>query len=611
MSDGFHEEESLGKVYDRRLAGRLFGYLRPYRTVVSFSVALLLLISGLNAAGPIIVLFAIDHHISSGKLDGLDVLVLLYAIILLVRFGLSFLQTYLMIWIGQHIMFDLRRQIFRHVQTQDLAYFDRHPVGRLITRITTDVDVLNELFTSGVVSIFGDLFLLTGIVTAMLWINWKLALVSFLVIPLLMTATMIFKLKVRKSFRTIRTCVAKINSFLQENITGMSVVQLFRQEQRQAEEFRKRNREHLDAFLESIFYYAVFYPVVNLLGAVSVALILWYGGLQVLAGTLTLGSVVAFIQYSERFFRPISDLSEKFNILQSAMASAERIFSLLDSRPSILQPNRPFGKRVRGAIEFEDVDFSYASEAAVLKDVTFRVEPGEKVAIVGATGAGKSTIIGLLARFYDVQSGAIRVDGQDVRQWDLRQLRDGMAIVLQDPFLFRGSMEENIGLWETSFDTSRIRAAARRVRAEEFVLATPDGYSTPVSERGTSLSVGQRQLLAFARALVRNPAILILDEATSSVDTETEIRIQEALAELMQNRTALIVAHRLSTIQSCDRIVVLHKGEIQEQGNHRELLERRGLYHRLFELQYKDQLPVQPGLASSLDEVRGSRTFSR
>ncbi len=585
----FHEEESLGRIYDSKLARRLLHYLRPYAGHVCLSVALLLFVAGLQVAGPFITLRAIDEYIVKGDLAGLNLIAAVFIGILVSEFVTSYVQVYLMNRTGQRIMFDLRTELFSHIQKLHLAYFDKHPVGRLITRVTTDVDVLNELFTSGVVAIFGDVFVLTGIVVAMVLINWKLALVAFLVIPLLATATIVFKRKVRSSFRWVRTCVARINSFLQENVTGIAVVQIFAQEERKFEEFKVRNGEHLQAYLQSIRYYSLFYPVVNLIGAVAVALILWYGGIQVISGALTLGSVVAFIQYSERFYRPISDLSEKFNILQGAMASSERIFTLLDTRPEVAPPECPVSSEIRGGIEFNSVGFSYDGRHPVLEGITFSVKPGEKVAIVGATGSGKSTIINLLSRFYDVQDGRICIDGVDVRERDLTELRRSMAVVLQDVFIFGGTIRDNIGLWGGQLEEDEIQEAARRVHIHDFIMGLPAGYSTPVAERGASLSVGQRQLLAFARALAHDPRILILDEATSSIDTETEVLIQEALNELMKDRTCLIVAHRLSTIQNCDRIIVLHQGRIREVGTHSQLVSAGGIYFKLYQLQYKEQ----------------------
>ena len=587
----YHEEEILGKAYDSRLARRLLKYLGPYRRVVAISVLLLIIVSGLRLVGPYLTLVAIDQYIMTGNSDGLTPIAVLFLLVLLVQLGVGFVQTYLMNWTGQKIMYDLRMEIFTHVQKLHMGFFDRNPVGRLITRITNDVDVLNELFTAGVVSIFGDIFTLAGIVLVMLWLNWKLALVCFSVVPLLFVATMIFKIKVRGSYRWVRRSVAKINAFLQENITGMSVVQIFVQERRKFHQFDERNSEYLKANLQSIFYYAVFYPVVNMLGVVAIALILWSGGSQVLAEMLTLGALVAFIQYSERFYKPISDLSEKLNILQNAMASSERIFSLLDTQPEILPPSQPRRPaKIEGAIEFKNVSFAYQEDTPVLKDIDLRVNPGEKVAIVGATGAGKSTLINLLCRFYDVQDGEISLDGVRIQDLDLGLLRQSISVVLQDAFLFRGSIEENIRLWGRPLGHQEVSRAARQVHAHEFIQALAGGYSAPVAERGAGLSVGQKQLLAFARALAHDPRLLVLDEATSSVDTETELLIQDALDQLMKDRTCLIIAHRLSTIQNCDRIIVLHKGQIQEEGSHLDLLKERGIYYKLYQLQYKDQL---------------------
>ncbi len=587
----YHEEEILGKAYDGRLARRLLKYLGPYRRVVAISILLLIIVSGLRLVGPYLTLVAIDQYIMTGDSDGLTPIAVLFLLVLLFQFGVGFVQTYLMNWTGQKIMYDLRMEIFTHVQKLHMGFFDRNPVGRLITRITNDVDVLNELFTAGVISIFGDIFTLAGIVLVMLWLNWKLALVCFSVVPLLFVATMIFKVKVRGSYRGVRRSVAKINAFLQENITGMSVVQIFVQERRKFHQFDERNSEYLKANLQSIFYYAVFYPVVNMLGVVAIALILWSGGSQVLGEMLTLGALVAFIQYSERFYKPISDLSEKLNILQSAMASSERIFTLLDTQPEILPPSQPLRPaKIEGTIEFKNVSFAYKEDTPVLKDIDLRVNPGEKVAIVGATGAGKSTLINLLCRFYDVQEGEISLDGVRIQDLDLGLLRQSIAVVLQDAFLFRGSIEENIRLWGRPLGQQEVSRAARQVHAHEFIQALAGGYTALVAERGAGLSVGQKQLLAFARALAHDPRLLVLDEATSSVDTETELLIQDALDQLMKDRTCLIIAHRLSTIQNCDRIIVLHKGQIQEEGSHLDLLKERGIYYKLYQLQYKEQM---------------------
>ncbi len=590
MSD-YHEEEVLGKAYDSHLARRLLSYLRPYRWIVAISVFLLLLVSGLQLVGPLLTEIAIDEHIRKGDLGGLNRIALIFLGVLVLQFLLSFAQTYLMNWTGQKIMQDLRLQIFSHIQTLHVGYFDKNPVGRIITRITTDVDVLNELFTAGVVSIFGDIFLLAGIVGVMLWLDWKLALVCFSVLPLLALTTAVFKLKVRGSYRWVRTCIAKINAFLQENITGMSVVQLFVQEERKFDEFEERNRDHLNANLKSILYYALFYPVVSLIGSLAVALILWYGGAQIIQNTLTLGVLVAFIQYSDRFFKPISDLSEKFNILLNAMVSSERIFRLLDTQTTVPPPTHPLSPTiVKGKIEFKDISFHYNEGTPVLSNVNLTIEAGEKVAIVGPTGSGKSTLINLLCRFYDVQSGEILIDGVDVRKMDLEALRQLTSVVLQDVFLFSGTIEENIRLWQRDIDRQQVEAAAKFVNASRFVERMPNGLDSHVAERGSSLSVGQRQLLAFARAVAHDPKILVLDEATSSIDTDTELLIQDALDKLLKDRTALIIAHRLSTIQNCDRIVVLSKGRIREEGSHDELLKHRGIYYMLYQLQYKEQL---------------------
>ena len=603
--NAYHEEDPPGKIYDAQLTRRLLGYLHPYRWTVATSIVFLSLVSILQLVGPYLTKVAIDRHISSGDVEGLSRIAMLFLLILVGQFLASYAQTYLMNWTGQKIMYDLRLQIFSHIQKLHVRYFDETPIGRVITRMTTDVDALNELFTAGVVSVFGDILSLTGIVVVMLWLNWKLALVCFSVIPLLFVATAIFKNRVRDSYRRVRSCVARINAFLQENITGMSVVQIFVQEKRKFGQFELRNREHLEANLQSILYYAVFYPVVNLIGALAIALILYYGGQQVLGEILTLGSLVAFIQYSERFYKPISDLSEKFNILQSAMASSERIFGLLDTKPQIVAPAKPrrLGN-IEGRIEFENLSFAYRKGNPVLSDINLSVDAGERVAMVGATGSGKSTLINLLCRFYSGHSGEIRVDGVRIQDLDPGFLRDYIAVVLQDVFLFRGSIEDNIRLWGKPINREAVQEAARQVNAHQFIQALPQDYATPVAERGVGLSVGQRQLLAFARALAQDPRILILDEATSSVDTDTELLIQEALNRLMRNRTCLIIAHRLSTIQTCDRIIVLHKGRITEQGTHQQLLQRRGIYYKLYQLQYKEQL-VPEGLPGK--KIRGRR----
>jgi ATP-binding cassette, subfamily B, multidrug efflux pump len=585
----FHEDDPVDKSYDRTLLRRLLRYLRPYWAPVLGSFLLIVGMAALDLVGPYLTKIAIDRYIRQGNATGLDRIALLYLGALFLAFVVRFGQVYLLQMTGQKVMMDLRREIYAHLQRLHVAFFDQNPVGRLMTRVTTDVDAVNELFTSGVVTVFGDLFTLFGIMGVMMAMNWKLALVTFSVIPLFFVVTNWFRAGSRATFREVRRWVARINAFLQENITGMPVVQLFRREARNREAFAAINRQHTDANLAQIFYYAVFYPAIELLAALATALIILYGGWRVIAGTLTLGALVAFIQYSERFWRPISDLSEKFNILQAAMASSERIFTLLDTEPRVVAPAQPVHlQKVRGRVGFESVSFAYQPGTPVLQDIDFTVEPGRSVALVGATGAGKTSIISLLTRFYDVQQGRVTLDGVDVRALDPAQLRSSLALVLQDVHLFSGTIASNIRLGSAIPD-ERVREAARAVHAHRFIEALPEGYETPVRERGATLSVGQKQLLSFARALAHDPRVLILDEATSSVDTETEALIQDALRVLLQGRTAIVIAHRLSTIQHVDEILVLHKGRVRERGTHQELLAQRGLYWRLYQLQYKDQ----------------------
>jgi ATP-binding cassette subfamily B protein len=591
MSEGQHEEQVLGKAYDARLMRRLLTYIRPYRSSAFLAIFYIVAASALGVLPPYLTKVAIDRYIQTNDLAGLNTIAALYALTLVAVFVLSFGQTWVMNLMGQKIMYDLRVQIFGHLQKLDVAFFDKNPVGRLMTRVTTDVDALNELFTAGVISIFGDVCTLAGIVITLFLLDYKLAFAIFSVVPLLFLVTFLFKIRVRDSFRRVRTAIARINAFLQENITGTAVVQIFSQEKKQYQRFTIINREHLNANLQSIFYYAVFYPLLELVGALAIALIVWYGGLQVSAGTLTLGALVAFIQYSDRFFRPIADLSEKYTILQSAMASSERIFKLLDTPATIVSPRSGAASSIpSGRVEFRNVSFAYNPAETVLHDISFTVEPGEKVALVGATGAGKSTIIGLLSRFYDVSSGEILVDGINVRDYELQSLRQSIAIVLQDVFLFSGSVADNIRLGNDGIPMEKVRAAAETVHAARFVERLDKQYDTQVGERGSSLSVGQKQLLAFARALAYDPKILVLDEATSSIDTETEILIRDALEKLLAGRTSIIIAHRLSTVQNANRIVVLHRGRIREMGTHQELLKQKGIYWKLYQLQYKDQL---------------------
>jgi ATP-binding cassette subfamily B protein len=515
-------------------------------------------------------------------------------------FALEFAQTWLMQMTGQRIMFDMRLQIYGHLQRLSLSYYDRNPVGRLMTRVTSDVDVLNDLFSSGVVQVFGDVFTLAGIMVVLLVMDWRLALVAFSVLPLIVLVTQWFRVGVRESYRQVRLWIARINAFLQEHLTGMATVQLFRREEASFGAFAAINDGHRTANIDSIFYYAVFYPAIEVVAALAGALILWWGGLWVIDGTLTLGALVAFLQYSNRFFRPISDMSEKFNLLQASMASSERIFRLLDTAVTVAPPAAPkaLPSGGRGHIRFEGVSFAYNGDDHVLRDVTFDVAPGERVGIVGATGAGKSTIINLLLRFYDVSRGRITVDGVDVRHIDTGTLRALCGLVLQDVHLFSGTIASNIRLGRTALSDEDVRRAAAAVHAAPFIESLPQGFDTPVAERGSTLSVGQKQLLSFARALAFDPRILILDEATSSIDTETERLIRDALHVLMRGRTTIAIAHRLSTIQDMDKILVLHRGDLREAGTHQQLLAARGLYYRLYQLQYKDQeLPLASGQA--------------
>jgi ATP-binding cassette, subfamily B, multidrug efflux pump len=598
MTENIHEEQVLGKAYDARLMRRLLTYLTPYRSSAFLALVCLIAGSALSIIQPYLTKIAIDRYIPNDNFTGLSNIAILYIFTLISVFALSYSQTWLINMVGQKIMYDLRMQIFRHLQKMDASFFDKNPVGRLMTRVTTDVDALNELFTSGVISVFDDIFTLSGIIISLFVLNYKLALGIVAILPFLVLATLIFKIKVRDSYRMVRTAIARINAFLQENITGAAVVQLFVQDKKQYHRFTRINKDHLDANLQSIFYYAIFFPLLEVISAAAIALIIWYGGHQVLAGALTMGTLVAFIQYSDRFFRPISDLSEKYTILQAAMASSERIFKLLDTEPSIASPSQAKSLAVqKGSIEFRNVSFCYNPGEPVLHDVSFKAEPGEKIAVVGATGAGKSTIISLLSRFYDVQQGEILVDGENIKNFDLQGLRKSIGIVLQDVFLFSGSVAENIRLGNSGISDEQVRKAAETVHASQFIEKLEGRFAAEVGERGSSLSVGQKQLLAFARALAYDSRILVLDEATSSIDTETELLIRDALSKLMAGRTSIIIAHRLSTIQNADRIIVLHRGRIRETGSHQQLLRLRGIYWKLYQLQYKDQPDSTAGIA--------------
>jgi ATP-binding cassette, subfamily B, multidrug efflux pump len=676
------EEEVLGKAYDSRLMRRLLTYLRPYRWQVTIVLASIVVKCFADVLGPYLMKVAVDRYIapvngpasgmwswlSPRPLTGIVQIAGIYFGLLVLTFFLEFLQTYFMQWTGQKVMFDLRSQIFRHLQRMHVAFYDKNPVGRLVTRVTTDVDALNEMFTSGVVSIFEDLFVLAGILGVMLCMNWKLALITFAVLPLIIFATKIFRDKVRDSYRRIRTAIARINAYLQEHVSGMVVLQLFNRERKAYQRFSEINRSHMDAYKDAILAYSLYYPAVDLFSAIAIACVLWYGGQDIIRGVVSrsvsvqfsphslvsfhlvttaasLGVLMAFTQYAMRFFRPIMDFSEKYNILQGAMAASERVFKLLDTPVDIASPAVARTPDGPGRIEFDHVWFAYrdvpeesnapdtgttrvgtaapgrpaeqssavsddgdshpsktalrlrsgqASGGApapdwVLRDVTFAIEPGETIAVVGHTGAGKTTLISLLLRFYDVQKGAVRIDGVDVRDMNLGDLRSRFGVVLQDPFLFSGTIGGNIRLGTERIQAAQVVKASEDVNLADFVRGLPKGFDEEVRERGSTLSTGQKQLISFARALAHEPKILILDEATSSVDTETEFRVRDALARMVEGRTSLIIAHRLSTIQRADKIIVMHKGQVREMGTHQQLLAQRGIYYKLYQLQYKDQ----------------------
>ncbi|HEY4355902.1 MAG TPA: ABC transporter ATP-binding protein [Acidobacteriaceae bacterium] len=657
------DDDVVGKVYDGRLMRRLVRYLRPYKLQVALSGAAIVIKAGSDVFGPYLVKVAVDtyfapsagsaswlgRHLSPDPVRGITQIGFLYLAALLITFALEFVQTYLMQWTGQKIMFDLRSQIFRHIQRMHVGFFDRNPVGRLVTRVTSDVDALNEMFTSGVLAIFEDIFILAYIVAIMLYMSWPLALLTVAVIPAIMYATKLFRNHVRDSYRRQRSATAKINSFTQEYVSGMSVVQLFNREARAFRDFSAVNHENKRAWGDAIFAYALYYPVVELLSSIAIAMVIWFGGGAVLNatnfhwlsqrvyagaggtahwsffGAVSLGVLIAFIQYAQRFFRPISDLSEKYNILQAAMAASERIFKLLDTEPEIVDPTQPQRGNGTGRIEFRNVWFTYQQltteqQAAlakihadsrasihgangtngtsapelhdvewILRGVSFTIEPGSTAAIVGHTGAGKTTITALMMRFYDVQGGQVLVDGVDVRDQDLNILRKRFGVVLQDPFLFSGTVAQNIRLGSAWITDQEVAHAADEVNVGDFIRTLPGGFTEPVLERGSTLSTGQKQLISFARALAHKPGILVLDEATSSVDTETELRVESALARMITGRTSVVIAHRLSTIQRADTILVMHKGQLREQGSHQQLLAHRGLYYTLYQLQYKDQ----------------------
>ncbi len=592
MTPDAHHDEPLDAAYDSRLMRRLLGYLRPHLGAVALAVVAMVAASIAELAQPWLTQVAIDGYITTGDLPGLTRIAALFLVLLLVGFAAESTQTFLLQLTGQRIMHRLRMQVYERLQRLDVQYYDRNPVGRLITRVTTDVDALNDLFASGVVTVFGDLLVLAGITVAMFLMDWRLTLVAFAVTPGIALVTHWFRTRVRQSYRRVRGLVARLNAFLQEHLSGMSTVQAFNQEAQTLGRYETINRAHRDVNLQSIFYYAVFYPAIEILAAIASAMLIWYGGGWALDGTLSLGVLVAFLQYSRRFFQPLSDLSEKFNILQAAMAASERVFGVLDTTPVIVTPPAPVRPSAgpTGHIVFDHVWFAYSGEDYVLRDVSFEVRPGQRVGIVGATGSGKTTIISLMLRFYDVSRGRILVDGVDVREWDLAALRARFGLVLQDVHLFSGTIAENIRLGRQDIADADVERAARAVHADGFIRARAGGYASVLAERGAGLSVGQKQLLSFARALAFDPPVLLLDEATSSIDTATEALIEDALRVVMAGRTVVAIAHRLSTIQDMDRILVLARGELRESGTHQELLAARGLYYRLYELQYQTGL---------------------
>lgn len=589
-AEKYHEEEALGKAYDSRLMKRLLTYLRPYKLVVVCAIVLLIVSTVLQLYQTVLIQKTIDEYIVPKDVSGLGTMAIIFLGVMLLTFVTAYAETFLTMWLGQKVQHDIRRQVFTHLQRLHLGFYDKNPVGRLLTRVTNDVNVLNEMFSSGVVTIIGDILMLVLIVAALLYYDWHLALWTFLALPLLLIATTIFRRKVRETYREVRIKLARLNAFLQEHITGIRIVQLFNREARTYEKFDKINKELQTQHFRSVTYYAIFYPTVGFIGSLSVVLLLYKGGMSINEGLLTWGELAAFIRLVEMFYRPIQDLSDKYNILQSSMASSERIFQLLDTQPSIVdqQAAVPVAKtQFRGHIEVNNLWFAYQNEDWVLRDVSFTVEPGERVAIVGATGAGKSSLISLLYRFYDYQRGSITIDGVELKALPLHQLRSQLGLVLQDVFLFGGDYAGNVRLRNRDISDEQVHAALKRVGYERFYSQLDKGIFTEMKERGATLSTGQKQLLSFARALAFNPPILILDEATSSIDTETEKMIQRALDELLASRTSIIIAHRLSTIEKADKILVLHHGQLRESGTHRELLAQRGLYYKLYQMQYK------------------------
>ncbi len=593
----YHEEEALGKAYDSRLMKRLMTYMRPYRWVVVGAVVLIFLSAVAQISLAFIAKWGVDNFIEKQVADGFGYAILAYLGAIVAILFLTYGQLMTTVWLGQHVQDDLRMQIFRHLQKLHLGYFDRNPVGRLVTRVTNDVNTLNEMFSTAVVSVIGDVFMLALIVGAMLYINWQLALITFIVLPILFVATFVFRARARDAYRQVRLKLARINSFVQEHVTGIALVQLFTQEKRTYDNFQEINTDLRKANHRSVIYYALFFPGVEIIGAVSLGLLLYFGGVRITGGTMTFGDLVAFLFLVERFYQPIRDLSEKYNVLQASMAASERIFRLLDTEPAVREPEQPKHiEKFRGRIDVENVWFAYKDDDWVLRDLSFSVEPGERVAVVGATGAGKTSLVSLLFRFYDYQKGSIKIDGVDLKDLPIDELRHKLGLVLQDVFLFTGDYAGNVRLREPEISDEQVRRALVQVGFSRFLKHLPDGIHTEVKERGATLSTGQKQLLSFARALAFDPGILILDEATSSVDTETETLIQHALEKLLEGRTSIIIAHRLSTIEKADKILVLHHGELREMGRHEELLEKGGIYRTLYEMQYK-QRDMKPSTA--------------
>ncbi len=590
MSDYKSEEEKLGKAYDSKLMKRLLGYIKPYKNYVIFAIILNIVVAALGPVRPLLTKIAIDDYIAKSDYNGLMLIALVLFGSLMLQAVIQYFLTYYTQYLGQKVLLDLRTQIFNHIQKLALKFFDKTPIGRLVTRATNDVEALGELFSSGIVMVFSDVFIIIWILVFMFFMDVGLSLVTLSVLPVLIYGTFLFRRKARESYRDVRLHLARLNSYMQEHVTGMSVVQIFNKEKDELKKFSSINKDYRTANIKSVFYYAVFFPSVELLSSIAVGLIIWYGGGEVVQASLTIGVLFAFIQFTEMFFRPIRDLSEKYNIMQTAMASSERIFKLLDNDTMVKNPEKPIPlSNVRGQIDFKNVWFAYNDEDYVLKDISFSINPGETVAIVGHTGAGKTSIINILTRFYDINKGSILLDGINIEKLDKRELRKYVSMVLQDVFLFSGNIESNINLNNHGIDKGTILEATAAVGADKFIDTLPDKYDEEVKERGATLSVGQKQLISFARALAYDPQILILDEATSSVDTETEQLIQRAIEKLLVGRTAIVIAHRLSTIQSADKIIVLHKGEIRETGNHQELLAKQGIYYKLYQLQYKDQ----------------------